>query len=138
MFCPSCGSEYREGFSRCVDCEVALVEAPPSPVTHPDPGDVVTVFATGDPVALLTAKSLLEEAGIPCFTRGEGTQDLFGMGRLGTGFSLIAGPMEIRVGARRAREAEDLLDEADLETGDAEIEGEPPEEDDAEEEEEES
>lgn len=26
MICPKCGSEYREGFTRCADCEVALVE----------------------------------------------------------------------------------------------------------------
>lgn len=25
MFCPSCRGEYREGFSQCADCEVALV-----------------------------------------------------------------------------------------------------------------
>jgi hypothetical protein len=115
MFCPSCGSEYREGFSRCADCDVALVDTLPLATdAHPDSGDVVTVFATGDPVLLMTATALLDEAGIPYFTRGEGTQDLFGMGRLGTGFSIVAGPMEIQVGAQRSEEAEDLLREADL------------------------
>jgi hypothetical protein len=28
-WCPQCGVEYREGFSRCSDCGVALVGAPP-------------------------------------------------------------------------------------------------------------
>ncbi len=116
MFCPSCGSEYREGFSSCADCEVPLVDSPPAE-SHPDPGYVETVFASGDPVALLTARSLLDEAGIPYLTRGEGIQDLFGMGRLGTGFSILAGAVEIQVGAHRAQEAADLLYEAGLEDG---------------------
>jgi hypothetical protein len=115
MYCPSCGSEYREGFSRCADCDVDLVETlSPPPDTHSDPGDLVTILATGDPILLMTAKSLLDEAGIPSFTRGESMQDLFGMGRLGTGFSLVAGPMEIQVSEQRRQEAEELLREADL------------------------
>ena len=119
MFCPNCGTEYREGFSRCADCEVDLVDAPSSLTEdHPDTGDVETVFATGDPVALLTAQTLLDEAGIPYLTRGEGVQDLFGMGRLGTGFSVLTGPVEIQVGARRSAEAQELLRAADLEPED--------------------
>jgi hypothetical protein len=120
MFCPSCGSEYRQGFSRCEDCEVDLVETPLDPAAaHPDPGDVETVFATADPVELLTAKALLDEAGIPYLTRGEGIQDLFGLGRLGTGFSILTGPIEIQVGSRRFQEAVDLLDEAEFESEEA-------------------
>lgn len=30
MYCPSCRGEYREGFSRCQDCDVALVESLPA------------------------------------------------------------------------------------------------------------
>ena len=26
MYCPQCNSEYREGFTRCVDCDLPLVE----------------------------------------------------------------------------------------------------------------
>jgi hypothetical protein len=132
MFCPSCGSEYREGFASCADCEVPLVDSPPDE-SHPDPGDIETVFASSDPVALVTAKSLLDEAGIPYLARGEGIQDLFGMGRLGTGFSVVAGAVEIQVGAHRAQEAADLLYEAGLEDGEdgaLETDLEEPDEDD--------
>lgn len=29
MFCPQCGGEYREGFFKCADCGIALVEQLP-------------------------------------------------------------------------------------------------------------
>src|SRR5690349_24367362 len=29
MYCPSCGSEYREGYTECADCKVPLVERLP-------------------------------------------------------------------------------------------------------------
>lgn len=31
MFCPQCKAEYRSGFTRCLDCNVDLVEYPPEP-----------------------------------------------------------------------------------------------------------
>jgi hypothetical protein len=30
MYCPSCGSEYREGYTDCPDCKVSLVERLPN------------------------------------------------------------------------------------------------------------
>lgn len=34
MFCPNCRAEYREGYTRCSDCGVWLVEVPPPPGLH--------------------------------------------------------------------------------------------------------
>ena len=69
----------------------------------------VTVLETSDQGLIAIAKSLLEEADIPYFAKGEGVQDLFGWGRMGTGFSIIAGPMALQVPADAAEEARELL-----------------------------
>ena len=34
MICPNCSVEYREGFTRCSDCDVDLVDSPPAPPTY--------------------------------------------------------------------------------------------------------
>jgi len=39
LWCPSCGSEYRIGTSRCADCRVALVTEEPTHLTNADDGD---------------------------------------------------------------------------------------------------
>lgn len=109
MYCPECRSEYREGFTTCVDCEVALVSELP-PEDHAGES-LVTVFAEGDPGLLALAYSLLHDAGIPYFQQGESLQDLFG--RIG-GFSTVAGPVQIQVPESRAQEAQELL--SDLES----------------------
>jgi hypothetical protein len=115
MFCPQCRSEYREGFTRCDNCDRALVAVLPP---LPEEGDtshreLVTVFETGDPGLLALAHSILDEAEVPYLTLGEGVQDLFGLGRLGTGFSVLTGPAQLQVDVRQAAEARELL--ADLE-----------------------
>ncbi len=70
---------------------------------------LVTVLATGDPALLAVAKSLLEDAGIDFFAKGEGVQDLFAWGRFGTGFNPIIGPVQLQVAADDAEEARERL-----------------------------
>lgn len=68
----------------------------------------VTVLETNDPGLLAIAKSLLEAADIPFFAKGEGIQDLFGLGRL-TGVNPITGPVELQVSAEHAADAQAIL-----------------------------
>ena len=94
MFCPECRAEYREGFYECSDCQVPLVSELPPKLTpeRPAPVHLVTVLETGDPALIAPVKSLLEDGGIPYFARGEGVQDLLGLGRFGTdGFQVDRG-----------------------------------------------
>ena len=94
MFCPECRAEYREGFYECSDCQVPLVSELPPKLTpeRPAPVHLVTVLETGDPALIALVKSLLEDGGIPYFARGEGVQDLLGLGRFGTdGFQVDRG-----------------------------------------------
>ncbi len=63
-FCPSCGVEYREGFTRCSECNVALVaEPPPTPEPVGPEWAPVAVFVTTEEAEL--ARGLLAGVGIP-------------------------------------------------------------------------
>ncbi len=108
MFCPKCGAEYREGFTVCSACNVPLVNELPRQI---EPGFIkfVTVYETGDPAFIAFAKSILQSEGIKYFIRGEGLQDLFAGGRLGTGFNPVIGPVEIQVDEKDVEKAKDLL-----------------------------
>jgi hypothetical protein len=72
MYCPECGVEYREGFTECSDCGVALVDgAPPELPDVAAPAEWAPVFDSAEPVAISFAKATLEDAGIPFLTPGE-------------------------------------------------------------------
>jgi hypothetical protein len=63
-FCPSCGVEYREGFTRCSECDVALVaEPPPAPSPAGPEWEPVATFVTAEEAGL--ARGLLAGVGIP-------------------------------------------------------------------------
>lgn len=70
MFCPTCRAEYRPGFARCGECDVALVPELPiagdESVVTPSEADTVTAFYSEDPRQVLAAKTKLEASGIPC------------------------------------------------------------------------
>ena len=74
---------------------------------------LVTVFETGNPVALALAKGALEAEGIPFVIQGEGLQDLIGLGRFPGGFNVAAGPVKIQVDIRDAESAREVLADID-------------------------
>lgn len=69
MFCPTCKAEYRDGFTRCAECGVALVgqltdsepDSQPGPVGEPP----VILWSGQDPVAFSVVISTLDAANIP-------------------------------------------------------------------------
>jgi hypothetical protein len=70
--------------------------------------DLVTVLRTSDLATTKVVKSLLEAEGIPCLLQGEGLQDLWGLGRAGTGFNVAAGPVQVQVRPQDAAVALEL------------------------------
>jgi hypothetical protein len=74
MFCPVCKAEYRQGFTRCADCDVELVYELPAaaivPVEPVDPGDpeedpFCSFWKGDDPRVHAELCELLGEEGIP-------------------------------------------------------------------------
>jgi len=66
MFCPQCEAEYREGFTECSDCGVALVEAlaPPLDRAEVAPG-LTAMMETVNVEELGEIVDRLEKAGVP-------------------------------------------------------------------------
>jgi hypothetical protein len=64
MFCPECKSEYRRGFTRCSDCDVALVEALPASDSCSFP-TLKRVWSGKDEERCVTLCKRLQAVGIP-------------------------------------------------------------------------
>jgi hypothetical protein len=75
--------------------------------------NLVTVYETGNPAVISIAKSILSSENIPFHMKGDGVQDLFGGGRIGTGFNVLTGPVQVQVDEKHAQWARGLL--SDLE-----------------------
>ena len=90
-----------------------MVEEEPEEEGQPDV-ELVKVFEADNAAVLPLVESVLQDAEIEVMTKPEGLQDLFALGRLGTGSNVVIGPVEILV--RKEDEAEaraliELLDE---------------------------
>jgi hypothetical protein len=107
MFCPKCEEEFSWDVLVCPTCDVDTVDRLPGPEPTPDV-ELVSVLATGDAGVIALARSLLDGEGIDYFVRGDGLQDLFGVGRL-TGFNFAMGPAQFLVRAEDAERARELL-----------------------------
>jgi hypothetical protein len=75
MFCPVCRVEHREGFTRCMECNVNLVKTlPPEP--EPEYENLVPVFE-GDSDSAAVARATVEGSGIESWTQDEEVHGLF-------------------------------------------------------------
>lgn len=111
MFCPECRSELREGFTRCSECDVDLVETLPEEDHQAEEYEVV--FETSEVDLLPLFKSVLDSAGIPYLTQGEDMANLYP----GLGLTLTpkhTAEVLIQVPADRAAEARELLSAASV------------------------
>lgn len=75
MYCPGCKVEFREGFTRCTECDLDIVEGHP-PVLEPEYVDQVTVFE-GDSNSAVVVYSALEDAGIRSWIEDEGLHSVY-------------------------------------------------------------
>ncbi len=122
MFCPECQSEYCEGINRCCDCAVDLVFSLPEiadesvaeliPIT-----ELETVLTVGSQADLAVVKSILDGESIPFLAKGEGVQNLFGMGSLGTGYNVMTGPVAVQVNSPDVEKAKAVLKDFKAESG---------------------
>ena len=62
MFCPVCHAEYREGLTRCADCDIDLVATLP---VAPEDDAPELIWRGSDPVAFSRVLDVLSDAGIP-------------------------------------------------------------------------
>ena len=104
MICPECGSEYREGFTRCSDCDVDLVE----PLEEEPDVELVSVYQSGNPALIPIVESLLRDAQIEFMTTGMSVQAL--QGAVGSSFVV---PVEFWVRSEFADQALELLADVD-------------------------
>ena len=112
MICPTCNSEYREGFTRCSDCDVDLVEA----IAGEPDVELVRVYSGSNPAIVPLIESLLDDAEIAFMKKFDGVQDFFAAGRL-LGMNQIVGPVEFWVRADDADQARALLADLEDESG---------------------
>jgi len=108
MFCPKCGAEYIAGITICSDCQEPLI-AEATRKAKRERINFVTIYETGDQNLILFIKSVFESENIIYYLKNEAVQDLFGSGRLGTGYNILTGPVEIQVDERDAEKAREIL-----------------------------
>lgn len=109
MYCPKCGGEFESWVKTCPDCDQPLVTEPPPEPSHQAP-ELRNVLETSDPDVLPIATSALRAAGIPFWTPGETTMDLWPLGSGGGSLPSNLISAGILVPADRYEEARAILE----------------------------
>ena len=107
MFCPKCKYEYIEGVKTCSTCGAGLVnELPKEGQISYEYVELVTLFETGDLGLIGVAKSILDDAGIRYFAKGEDTLNILVMS---VGFNPIFRKVQLQVSKNDEEVAKELL-----------------------------
>lgn len=105
-FCPTCRTEYRDGFSRCADCDLELVAALPADETYSAP-DWVPVHS-GPDASVRVIEMRLRAFGIPT-ERVPARPDLGALSEFHTPH--LAG-YQVLVPVEHTEQSRELIDEA--------------------------
>jgi hypothetical protein len=112
MFCPRCKAEYRVGFIKCSDCNVALVEHLPVEKPRPEDfrrfesdrfepeADLIVIRTYQNAIEADLAKGALEAAGIPSVLSESVSRQ----------YISLALPIQLLVLSEDADDAEKILD----------------------------
>lgn len=72
MFCPKCKAEYREGFSRCADCDVDLIpKLSPEPEQSEEYVDLINIKTYSSRHEAELAKGFLAANGVNAVVSGD-------------------------------------------------------------------
>ena len=141
MYCPNCLVEYREGFTICSDCQVALLDGLPPAPPDPDPDARMNwdqQFDQTEPVCVLIGAvaidaeitvAALRSQGVRAFAAGTGLDQWSEAGNVGQ-MTRVPGPLnEFRImvhpdDLNRAHRAIDLAQAESLEPDPPELTGE--------------
>lgn len=105
MFCPVCKYEYKEGYTRCKDCNVTLVlELPPEP-KHDGDYNIVKLYSPRNLTEQSLIQSILDSEGINYYIHN----DFFGSLEVGPQIDLYNKKM-IMVPNDQYERAKELLD----------------------------
>ncbi len=94
--------------NRGVDVAAVKAESQDAGVVESEPPEFVRALDLPDPAMLLVAKSVLDEAGVQYYIRGENAQHFLGVPMAGPGF--MAEPPTLMVEASSLREVQDILE----------------------------
>lgn len=117
--------EYNDTATHCSDCGAKLVDVKPdfSALPKLQWDEMAPLMSIPEAALIPVIESLLGGEGIAHYVHGENVQDLFGAGRIGSGFNVLAGLPVLYVESARLDEAKRLLEGMQrLDTGGAEDE----------------
>jgi hypothetical protein len=81
MFCPNCRAEYRQGFTKCAECGIDLVDGkPPGTEDNVLYVEMAEVYSTYNPGDIAVIKSILDGENIHYYFQGENTNLMVGGG----------------------------------------------------------